>query len=174
LTKLDTRRITGTAIMAALVILFDYTLRYSGLKIIFPWYPNLKFDFTGIPITLSLLLYGYPSAATTSLVAGLGILARSGNMVSSTMKTLAELLQVTGLSLGKYEKKPLLEGVIGIACRVVGMTAVNLLILPKAYGLPHRAVISLLPLIALFNTLQGILNIAISTYLYTATKRRLG
>ncbi|RLD93950.1 MAG: hypothetical protein DRI93_04625 [Aquificota bacterium] len=95
-------------------------------------------------------------------------------MVSSTMKTLAELLQVTGLSLGKYEKKPLLEGVIGIACRVVGMTAVNLLILPKAYGLPHRAVISLLPLIALFNTLQGILNIAISTYLYTATKRRLG
>ena len=54
--------LTGTAIMAALVIVFDYTLKYSGLKIPFPWYPNLKFDFTGVPIVMSLFMYGFSPA----------------------------------------------------------------------------------------------------------------
>ncbi len=40
--------------MAALVIVFDYTLKYSGMKIPFPWYPNLKFDFTGVPIIMKI------------------------------------------------------------------------------------------------------------------------
>ena len=71
-------RLTGTATLAAMVIVFDYTLKYSGLKIPFPWMPFLKFDFTGVPIVVALLLYGLPSATTTSLVASLGIIARSG------------------------------------------------------------------------------------------------
>jgi hypothetical protein len=77
--KNRTVELTGTAILAALVIIFDYSLKYSGLKIPFPWYPNLKFDFTGIPIALSLFLYGFSSSIFTSFVAGVGIVARSGN-----------------------------------------------------------------------------------------------
>ena len=65
-----TARLTGTAILAALVLVFDYTLKYSGLKIPFPWFPDLKFDFTGVPIALSLLMYGLPSATTTSVAPG--------------------------------------------------------------------------------------------------------
>jgi len=34
-----TARLTGTAILAALVLVFDYTLKYSGRKIPFPWVP---------------------------------------------------------------------------------------------------------------------------------------
>ena len=61
--KNNTAKLTGTAILAALVIVFDYTLKYSGLKIPFPWYPNLKFDFTGVPIVMSLFMYGFPSGS---------------------------------------------------------------------------------------------------------------
>ena len=92
--------LTGTAILAALFILFDYTMKYSGFKIPFPWYPNLKFDFTGIPIALSLFLYGLPSSVTTSLVAGIGILLRSGNLVSASLKEAAELSTVLGIFIG--------------------------------------------------------------------------
>lgn len=72
--------ITGTAILSALVVVFDYTLKYSGLKIPFPWMPTLKFDFTGIPILLSFLMYGLPSAFTTSLIALFAIVVRSGDV----------------------------------------------------------------------------------------------
>ena len=76
--------------LAALVVVFDYTLKFSGLKIPFPWLPFLKFDFTGVPITLSLLLYGLSSGATTSILACLAILVRSGDLVGATMKAIAE------------------------------------------------------------------------------------
>ncbi len=78
----DTARLTGTAILAALVIVFDYALKLSGLKIPFPWMPFLKFDFTGIPIVVAFLLFGLPSASTTSVVASLGIIARSARALS--------------------------------------------------------------------------------------------
>jgi riboflavin transporter FmnP len=53
--KLSTRTLAGTAVLAALVVVFDYTLKYANLKIVFPWLIYLKFDFTGVPIVLSLL-----------------------------------------------------------------------------------------------------------------------
>ncbi len=93
-------KLTGTALLAALVVVLDYALKFSGLKIPFPWMPTLKFDFTGIPITLSLLMYGLPSALTTSLVAFIAIIARSGDMVGASMKFAAEFSTVLGLALG--------------------------------------------------------------------------
>ncbi|MGQ9506844.1 MAG: hypothetical protein ACUVTB_03160 [Candidatus Bathycorpusculaceae bacterium] len=73
--KITTTALAGTAILAALVVVFDYTLKYSGLKVPFPWLPILKFDFTGIPIVLSLLLFGLAPGAFTSAIAVLAILA---------------------------------------------------------------------------------------------------
>jgi len=64
-----TAKLTGTAILAALVIIFDYSLKFSGLKIPFPWMPFLKFDFTGVPIVVSFLLFGTSSSAITSTIA---------------------------------------------------------------------------------------------------------
>ena len=97
-----TAELTGTAILAALVVVFDYTLKFSGLKIPFPWLPFLKFDFTGIPIILSLFLHGLSSGATTSVVAFLAIVARSGDLVAAGMKGLAEFSTVLGMSVGLY------------------------------------------------------------------------
>jgi len=127
--------LTGTAIMAALVIVFDYSLKYSGLKIPFPWYPNLKFDFTGIPIIMSLFMYGFSPAITTSIVAGLGIFMRSGNWISASMK--------------------------------------SLYVLPNFWGYPWGVTVGLLPLIAAFNIIQGLVTIGLGHFLFQAVKARL-
>jgi riboflavin transporter FmnP len=171
--------LTGTAIMAALVIVFDYTLKYSGMKIPFPWYPNLKFDFTGIPIIMSLFMYGFPSAVTTSIIAGLGIFMRSGNWVSASMKVFAELSTVLGIHLGlnilPRDKKNMnyLSWALGLASRVLIMTAVNLYVLPNIYRVPMEAAIGLLPLIGVFNVVQGLVTIGLGHFLFQAVKTRL-
>jgi riboflavin transporter FmnP len=75
--KTDAKTLAGTAILGTLVVVFDYSLKYSGFKIPFPWLPYLKFDFTGVPIVLFLLSFGLASGITTSAVALLAILARA-------------------------------------------------------------------------------------------------
>lgn len=166
----------GTAILAALVIVFDYTLKYSGLKIPFPWYPNLKFDFTGIPIALSLFLYGFTPSVMASLVAGVGIVARSGNVLSATMKVMAELSTVAGLHFGRKlggQSSKYLAWASGLLSRVLVMTAVNLYVLPSFYGVPMEATVGLLPLIGVFNVIQGAVTVGLGYFLFEAIRSRL-
>lgn len=177
-----TAKLTGTAILAALVLVFDYSLKYSGLKIPFPWYPNLKFDFTGVPIALCLFLYGLPSSIITGLVAGLGIFARSGNILSASLKAIAELSTILGMALGMYLLKENIGEIrgqvgtilTGTASRVIVMTAVNLYVLPTFYGVPLSATYGLLPLIGLFNVIQGLITILLGFFLNGAIRDRLG
>ena len=171
----STVRLTGTAILAALVIVFDYTLKYSGLKIQFPWYPNLKFDFTGIPSAMSLFLYGFPPSVMTSLVAGIGIVARSGNVISASMKVAAELSTVTGIHLGQQlgSKNRYMSWATGLVSRILVMTLVNLYVLLNVYRVTMEATIGLLPLIGFFNAIQGAITIGLGYFLYEAVRTRL-
>ncbi len=173
-----TSRLTGTALLAALVIVFDYALKFSGLKIPFPWMPSLKFDFTGVPIVLSLFMYGLPSALTTSLVAFVGIVARSGDMISAAMKFAAEFSTVLGLALGvrlvggfapRLRKGSGL--VLGVAFRVAAMSVANVFVLPL-YGYPAEVVYGMLPLVAAFNVAAGTITILLGTALHEAIRRR--
>lgn len=171
-------KLTGTAILSALVIVFDYALRYSGLKIPFPWYPTLKFDFTGVPIVLSLFLYGFPSSVTTSLVAGTGIVLRSGNFISASMKVAAELSTVFGLHLGTFiskngTKSRLISWITSLISRILAMSIVSLYVLPNFYGLPFESTLGLLPFIGVFNAIQGVLTIGLGYFLYGAVQSRL-
>ena len=34
----------GTVLLVALTIVIDYAFKFSGLKILFPWMPTLKFE----------------------------------------------------------------------------------------------------------------------------------
>jgi riboflavin transporter FmnP len=167
-------RLTGTAILAALVIVFDYTLKFSGLKIPFPWYPVLKFDFTGVPIALSFFLYGFPSSAMTSIVAGIGIMARSGDPISASMKVASELSTVFGLYIGeKIGDSKYISWGAGLASRVIVMSVVNLYVLPNIYRVPREAAIGLLPLIGVFNLIQGGITIGLGRFLYQGVQSRL-
>ena len=174
--------LTGTAILAALVVIFDYALKFSGLKIPFPWMPMLKFDFTGIPIALSLFLYGLPSAVTTSIVAGVAIFARSGEPIGASTKLIAELTTVLGLALGVNlaTRAGLSEGLsklsslfTGLAARVLAMSAVNMIVLPGYYGVPYNVSLGMLPLIGAFNAMQGSITILLGYFLYEAYTKRV-
>ena len=172
-------RLTGTALLAALVVVLDYALKFSGLKIPFPWMPTLKFDFTGIPITLSLLMYGLPSALTTSLVAFIAIIARSGDMIGASMKFAAEFSTVLGLALGfKLTERlvpRLLKSVglsMGILFRVAAMSLANIIVLPAFYGVPQSVAYGMLPLIALFNVAQGAITVLLGIFLDEAVRKR--
>lgn len=172
-----TRRFTGTAMLAALVVVFDYTLKFSGLKIPFPWLPMLKFDFTGIPIALSLLLFGLSSGATTSIIASLAIIVRSGDVVGATMKAIAEFSTVLGMAAGlrlPSRWKIIVSVVAGLALRVVTMSMANLIILPAYYGMSHDVTVGLLPMIGIFNATQGTITVLLGYFLNEAYVRRVG
>jgi riboflavin transporter FmnP len=178
----DTVRLVGTAILAAMVIVFDYTLKYSGLKIPFPWMPFLKFDFTGVPIMISLFMFGLPSAVTTSFAALLGIIARSGEIIGATSKAVAELSTALGIAVGmrligdRDIKNVIIKGAFatfGLLSRVVVMSLWNIVVLPNYQGIPYNIVVSLLPMLGVFNAMQGAISTLLGYTLYELYTRRV-
>lgn len=176
-----TSRLTGTAILSALVIVFDYMLKFSGLKIPFPWMPFLKFDFTGIPIVIALLLFDLQSSLSVSLIAGLGVLARSGDLIGATMKVLAEASTVAGMFFGQklvfqgqdIDSNKLIPFIGGLVSRIVVMTIVNLIVLPNFYGIPWAGVLGMVPMLGVFNAMQGAISIFFGNFLNEAYKQRI-
>lgn len=178
-----TARLTGTAMLAAMVILFDYTLKYSGLKIPFPPMPYIKFDFTGVPIMLSYFIYGLPSAGTTSLVALLGIFMRKpSGLIDASMKGIAEFTTALGVALGvklvgdRTLSSPIARGVsiaAGLILRILVMSVCNLIVLPGYRGVPYSVTLGLLPLLGVFNGMQGAISAILGYTLYAAYTRRV-
>jgi len=171
---MNTREITGTAILSALVVVFDYALKFAGIKIPFPILPFLKFDLDGIPVVLSLLLYGPYSAVTTCFVALVAILARSGDAFSASMKALAEFATVLGMmpfyAISSNRLKELAI-IAGIATRVVVMAVATLATWPLLFK-SLDAVVAFLPFSALFNAVAAVISVAGGFILYEALTHR--
>jgi riboflavin transporter FmnP len=181
--KIDTKTLGGTVVLGALVVVFDFTMKYSALKIRFPWLPFLKFDFTGIPVVLSFLLFGLTSGATTSAIALLAILGRSGDVVGSSMKGLAELSTILGMALGLALKsnpsklrKPV-SFVLGISARSLVMICTNLILIftgvMALYGDYAEIPVIVSLLVGAFNAVQGSLSILGGYFIYEAIIRRI-
>lgn len=176
--RIDTRTLAGTAILAALVVVFDYSMKYSSLKIVYPLLPQqkLKFDFTGVPIILSLYLFGFIPGVFTSVIALVAILARSGDVVASFMKAVAELSTVVGVAFAlrvtpKFKRSASL--VAGILTRCLVMFFANLLVLPAYYQTPLGVAVAISPLIALFNVGQGSISVLGGFFIYEAIRKRI-
>jgi len=171
--KKDATTLAGTTILGTLVVIFDYSMKFSGLKIPFPWLPLvLKFDFTGVPIVLSLLLFGLTSGTTTSSVAFLAILARSGDLVGAAMKALAEFSTILGMTFAiKLSKKntkitKISSLILGVSSRSIIMVFANLIIFPQM-----AAILTSL-LIVVFNVIQGSISIVSGYFLYNIIARK--
>jgi hypothetical protein len=124
---------------------------------------------------LSLFLYGFSPSVFTTLVAGIGIVARSGNVISATMKVSAELSTVIGVHIGRNifnSSSKYLSWILGLLSRILIMTIVNLYVLPSVYGVPMSTTIRLLPLIGVFNALQGLITIGLGDFLFDAVQTR--
>jgi len=128
------------------------------------------------------LMFDLTSGAFTSIVAALGIIARSGDLVGGAMKGIAEVSTVTGLAGGRYISRKLSLGtgpsrvlsyVAGVVLRIIVMSVWNLIVLPRYNGIPFNVVVSMLPLLALFNGIQGALTVVLGTLLHEAYLRRV-
>jgi riboflavin transporter FmnP len=172
--QLRTQWITGTAIMSALVVVFDYVLKFSGVKIPFPMMPTMKFDLDGIPIVLALFLYGPFSALTTCFVAFVAILARSGAAVSASMKALAEFGTVLGL-LPFYKINPKGFRLFGIASgalsRILVMIAATLMMWPLIFQ-SEQAALAFVPFLAIFNAIAAVVSVSGGYIIYKAIASR--
>jgi riboflavin transporter FmnP len=169
--KWNTTTLAGTATLSALVVILDYALKYSNLKIPFPLLPYLKFDFTGIPIVISALLFGLFPGILTSAVAFVAILTRSGDLIGSSTKGLAELSTILGMAtgfklFGRFRRTGSVS--IGLTSRVLIMTFVNLvflytglLLLPSLY---KDALMTWVLIVGAFNLAQGAVS-AVGGYL---------
>jgi riboflavin transporter FmnP len=176
--KLTPKTISKVAVFGALVVVFDYSLKFSGFKIPYPWLPFLKFDFTGIPIILSTLILGFEGGTITSTIAFLAILVRSGDVVGASMKGLAEFSTVFGMFVSlKWlkDKRLMIYACFTFGCisRAVVMIIANLVILPTVYGLPMSITIGYTAGIAGFNIIQGLISIFGGELLYEALKNRV-
>ncbi len=66
---------------------------------------------------------------------------------------------------------------VGVVCRLAGMILFNYLITPLYFQMPRPAVVDLMPMIAVFNLVKGVLNAALLMVLYppvSAALRRAG
>jgi len=177
--KIRAAIVARIAMLSALVVVLDYSMKFSGLKICFPWLPFLKFDFTGIPIMLSLLTIDLGAGAATSTAAFLAILVRSGDIVGASMKALAEFSTVLGFYLGNniQKRKPklarVLSYILGCGTRILIMFISTIPVFTLYYGMPLIVALSMSPLIAIFNLIHGFLSIFGGNLLYEALKRRV-
>jgi len=173
--------IAGTALLGAVVAVLDWASRIAMLKIPFiPPLTFLKFDALGIPMLLSYFLFGFFSGTVTSLVAWFSISFR--DPFSGFMKFLAEFSTMIGVYLVLRTRSPksnswkALSMLSGITVRVTVMAAANILLLPifmsKFYS-TYSAVIVLIPLISLFNAIQGAVSVFGGLLLYEAVILRL-
>jgi riboflavin transporter FmnP len=122
----------------------------------FPLMPKLTWDLTGIPMMVSLLLYGPICAVYTCLV-GCSIIFLRGNVYGGTFKLVAELATI--LAFGLLKRGVIVNSASSVASRVVVMTIANYYLLQLFYGLPEPVVISSLIPIGVFNLTQALINI---------------
>lgn len=173
--RLRTRQITGTAMMSALVVVFDYALKFAGVKIPFPLFPSMKFDLDGIPIVLALLLYGPYSASATCFVAFAAILARSGVALSAGMKALAEFGTIVGLvpfHSGNPGGLRRIAIVSSVSSRVLFMVAATLAVWPLLFSSADAA-LAFTPFLAGFNVAAGAVSISGGYLVHKALMRRV-
>jgi len=176
--KKEASVVTKIAMFSALAVIFDYVMKFSGLKIIFPWLPFLKFDFTGIPIMLSLFIIGLNGAATTSAAVFLAILVRSGELIGASMKATAEFSTALGFYFGsrilrnKIRLSRILSYTLGCITRTLIMFLLTIPVLNLYYGSLGVA-LALSPLVAIFNLIHGVISISGGDLIYVALKWRV-
>ena len=120
----------------------------------FPLYPRISWDLTGIPMMISLLLYGPLSAVCTCMI-GCAIIFIRGNIFGGVFKLVAELATLLGFAV--ISKNFVLKSATAILSRVTVMTIANYYLLPAFYKMPEPVVLGLLAYIGVFNLTQTLI-----------------
>lgn len=164
--RVNTKIIAISSVLGALSFMSEM-IKGPPFDIPFPLLPGIvSWDLTGVPMMISLLLYGPISGLYTCLV-GCSILFIR-NPVGGLFKVIAELATV--LAYGLMRKGVILQTSTATVSRALVMTVANCFALQFFYGIPEPAVMGLLPPLALFNLTQALINIIPAYLIYLKLK----
>ena len=147
----------------------------------FPLMPILKFDIVGIPMIVAYNLLGLESGILTSLVSFAMIATR--DPFSGAMKALAESASILGAWVVLRRPQSTLSWkrsgvavISSIAVRTLVTSVANVLLLPIFLGRFYptsEAVVAIIHLLAVFNTIQGAISVVGGLLIYEGIKRRI-
>jgi len=164
--KVKTREITLASVLGVLSALSEVRPG-PPLDIPFPLLPKISWDLTGLPMMISLLLYGLPCGVYTCII-GCSIIFLRGNVYGGIFKVLAELSTLAGFAVAR--RGLVVDTVKAVISRVLVMAIANYGLLPIFYGIPERVVVTLLWPIAIFNVTQALINIIPAYIIYTRVR----
>ena len=167
--KLDTRQLAIASLLGALSIISELAPG-PPFDLRFPLYDRVSWDVTGIPMMISLLLYGPTTGLYTTLVGCSVLMLR--NPTGGLFKLIAELATLFGYS--SLPKGIILRSSVATASRVLVMTVANYVLLQAFYRIPESVVISLLPVLVVFNISQALINIVPSLMITTRIRHWAG
>jgi hypothetical protein len=59
-----------------------------------------------------------------------------------------------------------------IIARIIAMSLANIVILPQYYGIPFNVAIGMLPLLGVFNSMQGAVTVGLGQLVFSAYRKR--
>lgn len=165
--RLDTRQLAIASLLGALSIISELAPG-PPFDIQFPLYNRVSWDLTGIPMMISLILYGPVTGLYTCLVGCSVLMLR--NPTGGVFKLIAELATILPYSL--LPRGVMLRATLATASRVLVMTLTNYVLLQAFYSIPESAVVGLLPVLAAFNVSQAMINIIPSLTITTRIRKQ--
>jgi len=176
-TKIETRKLTALAILAALSVVLVFLIHFP----IFPQAVFLEYDPADIPILIATFAYGPLAGIAVAIVAavvqGLTVSAQSG-LYGILMHIISTGTYVLVAGFIYRFKRSHIGAVISLVCGVLTsaavMVAANLIITPIFMGAPVEMVKGmLLPVIIPFNLLKSGVNGALTMMLYKTARLAL-
>ena len=152
--KIGSREIAVASVLGALAATSEI-IPGPPFDVPFPLYPNISWDLTGIPIMVSLFLYGPITGVFTCLIGCLVIFTR--NPYGGVLKVIAELATILAFIILRKGVVP--NAVGAVTSRVLIMTVANFFLLQLFYRMSENAVVGLLIPIGVFNVTQALINI---------------
>jgi len=169
--KISTREIAIASTLGALSALWEI-IPGPPFDIRFPLVPpptRVSWDITGVPMMVSLLLYGPLCSILTCLI-GCSIIFFRGNIYGGIFKVIAELSTLLGFA--SLKKGIVVKTTVAAVSRVVVMTIANYYLLQLFYSMPEPIVLGLLAPMAVFNATQALINI-VPAYLIWSRIRKI-
>ncbi|MFB0551092.1 MAG: ECF transporter S component [Nitrososphaeria archaeon] len=181
--------VAGAALFASLTVVLDIFFKYSAFKVPFPPAPFLKFDLDGLPVILSLLVFGPWAGAFSSISLLLTIGYRGPPF--AVLKVLAEASTAAGVFIAwllvkrmSGSRRPggkalmIAALVLGVTTRALVMLWGNWALLPLFFGSSleeyyRMALNAALGIIVGFNVVQGGVNVAAAMLVYLGIRKRL-
>ena len=172
--NISTKKMTVLALFCALAVVLCLLMRIP----LVPSMSFLTYDPKDVIIGMGVFLFGPVSAALISAISSaIELLFRGGNIIDWLMNVISSCsFACTAAVVYKrmHSKNGAFIGLcVGIIVQILVMLLWNYVMDPIYFGMPREAVVGMLPAIALFNLLKGLINAGILLLIYKPVSNAL-